>query len=108
VGSVDILYRCQFVTLQRVDLGRPAKPKSKTPRARTARGAPKFGFNDQYTWATRLYLNPARMSASGKQATNWSIKVLKSSPWARHFPKNIFRSWPKEVRHQVYASFAFF
>src|ERR1700730_5456077 len=36
------------------------------------------------TWATRLYLNPATMSASGKQATNWSIKVLKSSPWARH------------------------
>jgi hypothetical protein len=26
----------------------PAKPKSKTPRAKPARGAPKFGFNDQY------------------------------------------------------------
>jgi hypothetical protein len=31
-----------FVALQRVDLGRPAKPKSKTPRAKTGRVAPKI------------------------------------------------------------------
>src|ERR1700719_4929075 len=42
IGSLYLEFLSRFLRF-------PAEPQSKTPRARTARVAPKFGFNDQYS-----------------------------------------------------------